>query len=143
MCLSLARKIPIQTQLPSSIAVSTIYMNGNGTIYSIPYIYSRLLRAVSIILCHDKPKARARLIGKLVDVCQELRKHNNYSSLRAIITAITQATYASDAEMEIFKKEPTQYKTFLSCHLLFLTSGSHQSYRMALKNTAGPCIPSL
>lgn len=95
-----------------------------------------------MVLCHDKPKARARVIEKLADVAVKLRNMNNYSGLRAIITAITQSTYPNDEVMEIFGKTDL-YKKYLSSDILMRTAGAHQSYRLALRNTKGPCIPCL
>jgi len=99
--------------------------------------------AVSLILCHEKPKARARQIEKFAEVAIRLRAMNNYSGLRAMITAINQATYNGDAPMEIFKSKTELHKRYLSSDILLRTTGSHQSYRMALRNTKGPCIPSM
>ncbi|PAV21147.1 ras GEF [Pyrrhoderma noxium] len=99
--------------------------------------------AASMILCHDKPKSRARVVEKLAEVAVRLRNLNNYSGLRAIITAITQSTYPNDEVMEIFKQKTELHKKYLSSDILMRTSGAHQSYRMALKNTKGPCIPCL
>lgn len=95
-----------------------------------------------MVLCHDRPKLRARVIEKLADIAVKLRNMNNYSGLRAIITAITQATYPSDDVMEIFKTKEL-YKKYLSSDILMRTAGAHQSYRLALRNTKGPCIPCL
>ena len=100
-------------------------------------------RAVSLILCHDKMKARARQIEKFAEVAIRLRALNNYSGLRAIITAINQATFPGDPSMEIFKSKTELHKKYLSSDILLRTTGSHQSYRMALRNTKGPCIPSM
>ncbi|KAL5535574.1 hypothetical protein ACEPAF_3668 [Sanghuangporus sanghuang] len=98
---------------------------------------------VSLILCHDKPKGRARQIEKFAEVATKLRMLNNYSGLRAVITAINQSTYPGDASMEIFKTKVDLHKKYLSSDILLRTTGAHQSYRMALRNTKGPCIPSL
>ena len=101
-------------------------------------------RAVSLILCHDKPKMRAKQIEKFAEIALRLRSLNNYSGMRAIITAINQSTYTGDLPMEIFKTtKPELHKKFLSSDILLRTTGSHQSYRMALRNTKGPCIPSV
>lgn len=45
--------------------------------------------------------------------------------------------------MEIFKSKTDLHKKYLSSDILLRTTGSHQSYRMALRNTKGPCIPSM
>ena len=84
-------------------------------------------RAVSMILCHDKPKGRARQIEKLAEVASRLRMLNNYSSLRAIITAINQSTFPGDMVMEIFRMRSDLYKKFLSSDVLLRTSGKHRA----------------
>lgn len=106
---------------------------------------SMLCRAASLILCHDKtkPKARARIVEKLAEVAVRLRALNNYSGLRAIITAITQSTYPNDEVMEIFMAKIDLHKKYLSSDVLMRTAKAHQSYRLALRNTKGPCIPCL
>ncbi len=43
--------------------------------------------------------------------------------------------------MDIFKQKTELHKKFLSSDILLRTSGAHQSYRLALRNTRGPCIP--
>ncbi|KAG9314388.1 ras guanine nucleotide exchange factor domain-containing protein [Chiua virens] len=99
---------------------------------------------VSLILCHDKPKSRAKQIEKFVDIAHKLRALNNYSALRAFVAGINNSTFQGDDTMEIFKtKTPDHYKNLLSWDVLLQHRGAHQAYRMALKNTKGACIPAL
>ncbi|KDQ54927.1 hypothetical protein JAAARDRAFT_38040 [Jaapia argillacea MUCL 33604] len=98
---------------------------------------------VSLILCHDKPRARARQIEKFIDICTWLRQLHNYSALRAIVAGINDSTFPGDATSDILKKSSTRLKSLQSYDLLFQQRRSHRSYRMALKNTAGACIPAL
>jgi hypothetical protein len=99
---------------------------------------------VSLILCHDKPRARAKQIEKFVDIAQKLRTFNNYSALRAFVAGINNATFPGDITMEIFKaKAPEHAKNLQSWDLLLQHIRAHRSYRMALKNTKGACIPAL
>jgi hypothetical protein len=99
---------------------------------------------VSLILCHDKPKNRAKQIEKFVDIAHKLRALNNYSALRAFVAGINNSTFQGDDTMEIFKsKTPDHYKNLLSWDVLLQHRGAHQAYRMALKNTKGACIPAL
>jgi len=101
-------------------------------------------RVVSLILCHDRPKNRARQIEKLVDIAQRLRGLNNYSALRAFVAGINNSTFPTDVTMELFKtKAPDMYKTFHSWDILFKAIRSHRAYRMALKSSKGACIPAL
>lgn len=98
----------------------------------------------SLILCHDKPRLRARQIERLVEIAARLRYYNNYSALRAFVAAIHTATHPGDAVMEEFQRHaPGLYKTFQSWELLLKSAGSHRAYRMALKNTKGACIPAV
>ncbi|KAI6047627.1 ras guanine nucleotide exchange factor domain-containing protein, partial [Pisolithus marmoratus] len=99
---------------------------------------------VSLILCHDKPRNRAKQMEKLVDIAHKLRTLNNYSALRAFVAGINNSTFQGDDTMETFKsKYPDHYKNLLSWDVLLQHRGAHQAYRMALKNTKGACIPAL
>ncbi|EIW86690.1 ras GEF [Coniophora puteana RWD-64-598 SS2] len=98
----------------------------------------------SLILCHDKPKQRARQIEKFLDVASKLRAHNNYSALRAFVAGINGACFEGDDTRENLRtKSPEQYKNLLSWDVLFQQRGSHHAYRLALRNTKGACIPAL
>ncbi|KAF8640382.1 hypothetical protein AX17_000052 [Amanita inopinata Kibby_2008] len=99
---------------------------------------------LSLILCHDKPRNRARQIEKFVEIATKLRQLNNYSGLRAFIAGIHGSTFTSDETMETFKtKSPEQYKSLQSWEVLFRPLRSHRAYRMALRNSKGGCIPAL
>ena len=101
-------------------------------------------RVVSLILCHDRPKARAKQIEKLADIAQKLRALNNYSALRAFVAGINNSTFPGDDTMEIFKsKSPEQAKNLRSWDVLLQHIRSHRAYRMALRNSKGACIPAL
>jgi RasGEF domain len=99
---------------------------------------------VSLILCHDKAKARAKQIEKFVEVAQKLRTLNNYSALRAFVAGINNSTFPGDQTMEQFKtKSPEQAKHLQSWDVLLQHIRSHRSYRLALRNSKGACIPAL
>src|ERR1700683_1550374 len=101
-------------------------------------------RVVSLILCHDRPKHRARQIEKFIDIAQRLRGLNNYSALRAFVAVINNSTFAPAVTMELFKARPPDlFKTFQSWDILFQAAKSHRAYRMALKSSKGACIPAL
>ena len=108
---------------------------------------SRLIhlpRVVSLILCHDKPKSRARQIEKFIDVANRLRNLHNYSGLRAIIAGINSATFEGDESLELLRtKSSEHWKNFQQWDQLLQSVRSHQKYRMALRNTKGACIPAL
>ncbi|KAI9435016.1 ras GEF [Lactarius psammicola] len=99
---------------------------------------------VSLILCHDKHKNRAKQIEKLAEIAERLRALNNYSALRAFVAGINSAAYSGDPAIAKFRENnPKLYKHFQSWELLFNSTGSHRTYRMALRNSKGPCIPAL
>ncbi|KAI0271372.1 ras guanine nucleotide exchange factor domain-containing protein [Gloeopeniophorella convolvens] len=99
---------------------------------------------VSLILCHDKAKNRAKQIEKLVEIAEKLRGLNNYSALRAFVAGINNATYPGDPAIAKFQESNSKaHKHLQSWDLLFNSTGSHRSYRMALRNSKGACIPAL
>lgn len=99
---------------------------------------------MSLILCHDRAKARARQIEKFVEVAQKLRAHNNYSALRAVVAGINNSTFPGDETMEQFKtRSPEQAKNLQSWDVLLQHIRAHRAYRLALRNSKGACIPAL
>ena len=103
-----------------------------------------LSRVVSLILCHDRPKGRARQIEKFIDIANRLRNLHNYSGLRAIIAGINSATFEGDESLELLRtKSSEHWKNFQQWDQLLQSVRSHQKYRMALRNTKGACIPAL
>ncbi|KZT22121.1 ras GEF [Neolentinus lepideus HHB14362 ss-1] len=97
---------------------------------------------VSLILCHDRPRARSRQIERFLEIATCLRRLQNYSAVRSIIAGINKCGM-DDQSMDLLKKSTSHYKVLQSYSRLFQQSGGHQAYRMALKNTKGACIPSL
>ncbi|KAI0348025.1 ras GEF [Trametopsis cervina] len=99
---------------------------------------------VSLILCHDKVKTRARVIHLFVELAVRLRNMNNYSALRAVIAGINSAAFDTDATMQLFKtKDATHFKLLQSFDHLLQAARAHGKYRMALRNSKGACIPAL
>ncbi|KAH8102648.1 ras GEF [Cristinia sonorae] len=99
---------------------------------------------LSLILCHDKPKARAKQIDRFAEIAKRLRNMNNYSALRAVVAGINGATFEGDEAIDLFKTKNAQlWKVFQSFDHLLQAVRSHQRYRMALRNTSGACIPAL
>ncbi|KAJ3744510.1 ras guanine nucleotide exchange factor domain-containing protein [Lentinula detonsa] len=99
---------------------------------------------VSLILCHDRPRDRARQIEKFVDVALKLRGLNNYSALRAFVAGINNSTFHGDQTMEKFKqRSPESAKILQSWDVLLQAIRAHRAYRLALRNTKGATIPAL
>jgi hypothetical protein len=95
-----------------------------------------------LILCHERPRNRARQVEKFVDIAMKLRQMNNYSALRAFVAGINNAT--DDHTMEAFKsKSPDHWKNLQSWDVLLQQTRAHRSYRLALRNSKGACIPAL
>ncbi|KAI0094911.1 ras guanine nucleotide exchange factor domain-containing protein [Irpex rosettiformis] len=99
---------------------------------------------VSLILSQDKPRARAKLIDRFVELANRLRNMNNYSALRAVIAGINSAAYETDATMQQFRQRYNpNFKQFQSFDNLLQAVRAHSKYRLALRNSKGPCIPAL
>ena len=95
-----------------------------------------------MILCHERPRQRARQVEKFVDIATKVRQMNNYSTLRAFVAGINNAI--DDPTMEAFKaKSPDHLKNLQSWDVLLQQTRAHRSYRMALRNSRGACIPAL
>jgi len=110
--------------------------------HCVPCVAHALSRVVSLILCHERPKNRARQIEKFIDIAMKLRQMNNYSALRAFVAGINNAT--DDPTMEALKsKSPDHLKNLQSWDVLLQQTRAHRSYRLALRNSKGACIPAL
>lgn len=97
---------------------------------------------VSLILCHDKPKTRARVLFQLVELASRLRNMNNYSGLRSIVAGINHAALDYNETKKIFRrKENRQFKLLQSFDQLLQAMRAHSKYRLALRNSKGACIP--
>ena len=70
--------------------------------------------------------------------------HDNYSALRAFIAGINQCTSQHDDVMAILSSDfPTELKNLQSWNILFGSSRSHRTYRMALENSSHAVIPAM
>jgi hypothetical protein len=97
-----------------------------------------------MILCHDKPKNRAKQIARFVDIAKVLRDRKNYGALRSVLAGIHAASVEGDLTHEFFRRHtPAAYKQLLTFDLLLQPMHSHRAYRLALKNTEGACIPAI
>ena len=88
---------------------------------------------------------RARFTHLFIEIAGRLRFINNYSALRAVVAGLNAAVFNSNGmTAEIFKSKYTQqYKLFQSYDQLLQATRSHAKYRLALRNSKGPCIPAL
>ncbi|KAG8899933.1 hypothetical protein FRB99_006349 [Tulasnella sp. 403] len=99
----------------------------------------------SLILVHDKARTRAKTIEFFIKVANALRKLNNYSGLRAVVTGIitSRTDLDDDPVMALIKDRTSWKKEFKSLETLLGASRMHSAYRMALKNTHDAAILSM
>ena len=93
-----------------------------------------------MILLRDKPKHRAKMLEKLIDVAWKVRQLNNYNSLGAIVAGIN----GPEIQRLGMTRElvPAQVqKDFLRLTILMSHSRSHTAYRMAWDNSSAERIP--
>jgi hypothetical protein len=101
-------------------------------------------RVASMILCHDKPKNRAKQIARFVETAYALRELKNFSTLHAFVAGINAAASDGDATMDFFRRgHHALYKLLVSYDVLFQQHRSHQAYRNAFRHADGACIPAL
>ncbi|KAI9013803.1 ras guanine nucleotide exchange factor domain-containing protein [Phycomyces nitens] len=122
---------PQQQIVPSAVVASISHFN-----------FISAWVATSIVT-QPKLNKRAAVLEKFMSIAVELRNHNNYNSLMAILAGINNAavlrlrlTRESISSKKIFK----QYQ---SLEKLMSTDRSFSSYRMALKASESPGIPYL
>ncbi|KAJ3115012.1 Ras-specific guanine nucleotide-releasing factor RalGPS1 [Physocladia obscura] len=97
-----------------------------------------------------KPKGRAKMIAKFVQVAQELRALNNFNTLMAVISGLTSTpierlkqtqtffqTSGQIAEQEKYWQPLRELEKLMSSDHLFA------NYRVALDESELPCIPGL
>lgn len=76
-------------------------------------------------------------------VAWALRKLNNYSGLRALVTAINNSKAEGDPVNELLAAKPEWVKSIKVLEVLLGTARMHGSYRLALKNTSDAAIVSM
>lgn len=95
-----------------------------------------------MVLLRDKPKHRARMLGKFMELAWKVRQMNNYHALGAIVAALN-----SEEIMRLTQTQelitPEQHKQFMRLKILMGHQKSHAAYRMAWENSSGERIPFL
>ncbi|KAK5940762.1 hypothetical protein PMZ80_007179 [Knufia obscura] len=95
-----------------------------------------------MILLRDKPKHRARMLEKFMDLAQKLRQMNNYHALGAVVAGLNSSEIVRLTQtQELIPQE--QHKKFLSLKILMSHQKSHAAYRMAWENSNAERIPLL
>jgi len=87
------------------------------------------------ILQQEDPKEREKLVNKFIKIMRELRKHNNFNSYLALLSALDSAPIR---RLEWCKSITEALKEHCA---LIDSSSSFRAYRQALSSAAPPCIP--
>jgi hypothetical protein len=103
--------------------------------------FNHVSRWVStMILASPKPKTRAKVYEAFVKVAHQLRRLNNYDSLCAVISGLSEVSVVRLAQTRaLVKLEPALVRDYQSHLKLMDTRLGHQLYRRALQadNTYG------
>lgn len=95
-----------------------------------------------MILLRDKPKHRARVVEKFMDLAWKVRQMNNYHALGAIVAALSgEEIVRLSHTHELIPQE--KHKQFLRLKILMGHQKSHAAYRMAWENSSSERIPYL
>jgi len=96
----------------------------------------------SCVLWQPTLKERIRVLTKLINIADHLRKMNNFNSLMALIAGLNTAPiYRLKHTREGLS--PQTIKTFQSLEQLMSNNQSFLNYRTALHSVDPPCIPFL
>lgn len=96
-----------------------------------------------MIIVHEGPRNRVRMIEKFIGIAKSLRQLNNYMGMKAFIAGINSVRGNDDDELTQLMSTKQNWKQFQSLHLLLGSTRMGQTYRTALKHTVGPAIPDL
>lgn len=100
------------------------------------------LFVAGMILLRDKPKHRAKMLEKFMDLAWKVRQMNNYHALGAIVAALNgEEIVRLSQTQELISNE--QHKQFLRLKILMGHQKSHAAYRMAWDNSSAERIPFL
>ncbi|PHH92891.1 hypothetical protein CDD83_4034 [Cordyceps sp. RAO-2017] len=94
----------------------------------------------NMILLKDKPKHRAQMLEKFMNIALKLRKLNNYNGLAAVLAGITGSAIHRLAQTRALVPASVQ-KRFTRLVILMGTQKSHFAYRLAWENSPLPRIP--
>ncbi|KAG8881912.1 hypothetical protein FRB97_008959 [Tulasnella sp. 331] len=97
----------------------------------------------SLIVVHDKARHRCKSIEVFTKIAWSLRRLNNYSGLRAVVTGINNSKPDADPVTELLAAKSDWAKSFKVLEVLLGTARMHGSYRLALKNTQDAAIVSM
>ncbi|RYP69474.1 hypothetical protein DL771_006126 [Monosporascus sp. 5C6A] len=94
----------------------------------------------NMILMRDKPKHRAQILEKFMNIALKLRQLNNYNGLAAVLAGINGTAVHRLSQTRALVPTDVQ-KRFARLVLLMGTQKSHFAYRLAWENSPLPRIP--
>jgi len=87
------------------------------------------------ILQQEDPKEREKLVSKFIKIMKELRKHNNFNSYLALLSALDSAPIRRLEWCKSITESLKEHCTLID------SSSSFRAYRQALSSAVAPCIP--
>ncbi|KAG0164949.1 hypothetical protein DFQ30_009167 [Apophysomyces sp. BC1015] len=97
----------------------------------------------TMIVTQPKLNKRAAVLEKCLSIAVELRNHNNYNTLMAVLAGINSAAVLRLKQTHEVVAEKKIYKQLQSLERLMSSDRSFSSYRLALKQSEPPGIPYL
>ncbi|PNS16742.1 hypothetical protein CAC42_4706 [Sphaceloma murrayae] len=97
---------------------------------------------INFILYRDKPKHRAMMLEKFMQVARKLRELNNYNSLGAVLAGIKSTPVYRLTQTKEMVGESTM-RDWMKLEILMAQTRSFSSYRLAWDNSNGERIPYL
>ncbi|KAI1105059.1 ras GEF [Jackrogersella minutella] len=94
----------------------------------------------NLVLMRDKPKHRAQMLEKFMNIALKLRQLNNYNGLAAVLAGINGTAIHRLSQTRALVPTEVQ-KRFARLVLLMGTQKSHFAYRLAWENSPLPRIP--
>jgi hypothetical protein len=94
----------------------------------------------NMILMRDKPKHRAQMLEKFMNIALKLRQLKNYNGLAAVLAGINGSAIHRLAQTRALVSAEMQ-KRFATLVVLMGTQKSHFAYRLAWENSSLPRIP--
>ncbi|KAL5630495.1 hypothetical protein BROUX41_000367 [Berkeleyomyces rouxiae] len=94
----------------------------------------------NMILLRDKPKHRAQIFEKFIDIAHRLRGYNNYNGLAAVLAGLNSTSIHRLAQTKTLLPADAQ-KQLAMLTLLMATQKSYFAYRLAWENSPLPRIP--
>ncbi|KAI9245386.1 ras guanine nucleotide exchange factor domain-containing protein [Phascolomyces articulosus] len=128
---------------PSSVTSEDQLRCHSAVVASIAHFNFISAWVATIIVTQPKLNKRAGLLEKFMSIAVELRNHNNYNSLMAVLAGLNSASVLRLKQTRDAVSDKKLFKQFQSLERLMSSDRSFSSYRLALKASEAPGIPYL